>query len=157
MLHFINETEMSEFGRKLGNLLKPNMVLTLNGELGAGKTTLTKAIAKAMGISEHITSPTFTILQEYDNELPLFHFDAYRIADEEEMYFIGFEEYLQKGGVTIIEWASLISGVLPKERLDIFIYYSEDGGRDIELLPRGKAYEELENELRKSLSLEGGE
>lgn len=148
-----NEQETMNFGEKLGYLLLPGMVITLNGDLGSGKTTLTKAIARALDITEHIVSPTFTIVQEYEGRIALYHFDAYRIADEEEMLFIGFDEYLSRGGVCIIEWAEQIRGILPKERLDIFLHYAEDGGRRMEIMACGSDYEKLLEQLEEEKGL----
>ena len=102
MIYLIDEQMTKYIGEKLGKVLKPNDVLALTGDLGAGKTMMTQSIARGMGIEDYITSPTFTIVQEYEGKLPLFHFDVYRIADEEEMYYIGFDEYLARGGVCII-------------------------------------------------------
>ena len=147
MIFLIDEEMTKHIGEKLGRLLKPNDVIALNGDLGAGKTLLTKAIAASMGIEEYITSPTFTIVQEYEGKLPLYHFDVYRIADEEEMYYIGFEEYLSKGGVCIIEWASLIPNILPKDRLEIELSYAGDSGRNMKITAYGVRYEELAKEL----------
>ena len=150
MIYLKNEEVTYKFGEKLGNLLGANDVVTLNGDLGAGKTTMTKAIAKSLGIEDSITSPTLTIVQEYeDGRLPLYHFDVYRIADPEEMYYIGFDEYLAKGGVVIIEWAQIIRDVLPNERLDIELHYSEDGGRVAILTAYGERYENIIEELIK--------
>lgn len=140
ILHLKDEEETLKLGRILGESLQAGAVVTLNGDLGSGKTTLTKGIALALGVDESIVSPTFTIVQEYEGRLPLFHFDAYRIADEEEMYFIGFEEYLARGGVCVIEWAERIEGILPAERLDLFLAYAADGGREARLRIRGEMY-----------------
>ena len=147
MIFLIDEEMTKHIGEKLGRLLKPNDVIALNGDLGAGKTLLTKAIAASMGIEEHITSPTFTIVQEYEGKLPLYHFDLYRIADEEEMYYIGFDEYLSRDGVCIIEWANLIKGILPKERLEIELSYASGSGRNMNITAYGVRYEELAKEL----------
>ena len=147
MIFLIDEEMTKHIGEKLGRLLKPNDVIALNGDLGAGKTLMTKSIAKSMGIEEYITSPTFTIVQEYEGTLPLYHFDVYRIADEEEMYYIGFEEYLSKKGVCIIEWASLIPNILPKDRLEIELSYAGDSGRNMKITAYGVRYEELAKEL----------
>lgn len=113
--------ETMGIGVKLGGLFQGGEVVCLNGDLGTGKTAFTGGIAKALGIEGYITSPTFTLVNEYRGRLPLYHFDVYRIADPEEMYEIGFEEYLQDGGVVIIEWADLIQDILPAEyiRIDI--------------------------------------
>ena len=104
----------------------PNMVICLYGELGSGKTVFAKAFAEAMGI-EGVTSSTFNIIKEYNGELPLYHMDVYRVDDNIDN--LGIEEYFEKGGVTIIEWADLIQDYLPKERLDIkFKVIDEDNG-----------------------------
>ena len=147
MIYLIDEQMTKYIGEKLGKLLKPNDVLALTGDLGAGKTMMTQSIARGMGIEDYITSPTFTIVQEYEGKLPLFHFDVYRIADEEEMYYIGFDEYLARGGVCITEWANLIENILPKERLDIELLYTEKEGRNMKLTPHGARYEDLVKEL----------
>ena len=113
----------------------PNMVICLNGELGSGKTLFTKGFAHAMGIDE-ITSPTFTIIKEYNGELPLYHMDVYRLEDSKED--IGIEEYFDKGGVTIIEWADMIEDILPPERLDIKIKITGENTRVLILNPHCK-------------------
>ena len=115
----------------------PNMVICLNGELGSGKTVFTKGFAHAMGIEE-VTSPTFTIIKEYNGELPLYHMDVYRLEDANED--IGIEEYFEKGGVTIIEWSDIIKDILPKERLDIKIKIVEENTRVLVLTPYGDKY-----------------
>ena len=115
----------------------PNMVIFLNGELGSGKTVFTKGFAHAMGIEE-VTSPTFTIIKEYNGELPLYHMDVYRLEDANED--IGIEEYFEKGGVTIIEWSDIIKDILPKERLDIKIKIVDETTRVLVLTPYGDKY-----------------
>lgn len=115
----------------------PNMVICLNGDLGSGKTVFTKGFAQALGIDE-ITSPTFTIIKEYDGELPLYHMDVYRLEDTNEE--LGIEEYFDRGGVTIIEWANMIKDILPEERLDIKIKISGENTRTIILTPHGDKY-----------------
>lgn len=123
-----NEQETEAFGLKLAESLKPGDIIALMGDLGAGKTTLSKAIARGLGIRDTITSPTFTIVCEYDSgRLPLYHFDVYRIHDSEELFEIGFEEYLHKKGVCLIEWANLLEdGMLPDEIIRINIEYGEN-------------------------------
>lgn len=115
----------------------PNMVICLNGELGSGKTVFAKGFAHAMGIEE-ITSPTFTIIKEYNGELPLYHMDVYRLEDSKEN--IGIEEYFDKGGVTIIEWANMIKDILPEERLDIKFKITGENTRVLVLTPHGDEY-----------------
>ena len=113
------------------------MVICLNGDLGSGKTVFAKGFAHAMGIEE-ITSPTFTIIKEYNGELPLYHMDVYRIEDTNEE--LGIEEYFDKGGVTIIEWANIIKDILPEERLDIKFKIVDENTRVIVLNPHGDKY-----------------
>ena len=115
----------------------PGMVICLNGDLGSGKTVFAKGFAHAMGI-EDITSPTFTIIKEYNGELPLYHMDVYRIEDTNEE--LGIEEYFDKGGVTIIEWANIIKDILPEERLDIKFKIVDENTRVIVLNPHGDKY-----------------
>ena len=121
----------------------PNMVICMKGDLGSGKTLFTKAFAKSMGISENITSPTFNIIKEYDGEegYKLYHMDVYRLSESKED--IGISEYFNKGGVTIIEWADLISDILPKDRLDIRIKIVDENKRVFYITPHGEEYEDL--------------
>ena len=119
----------------------PNMVICLDGELGSGKTVFTKGFANALGITETITSPTFTIIKEYDGELPLYHMDVYRLDEMSED--IGIEEYFNKGGVCIIEWSDNIKSILPEERLDIKIKVVDENRRLLIINAFGEKYEEL--------------
>lgn len=126
------EEETKAFGHALAESLKPNTVVALIGDLGTGKTTLTKYIAEGLGVSETITSPTFTIVCEYHSgRLPLYHFDVYRITDAEELFEIGAEEYFDAGGVSVVEWADQVAEILPDETLCIFIEYGENEGERI--------------------------
>ena len=126
-----DEYETEKFGIALASGLKPGDVVCLIGELGTGKTTLTKAIAKGLGIRQTVTSPTFTLVQEYtEGRLPLYHFDVYRIEDPSEMFEIGFEEYLNGDGVCVIEWADQINEILPEDCITIRMTYGpEEGSR----------------------------
>lgn len=127
-----NEAETRAFGHKLAESLQPNTVLALMGDLGTGKTTLTKYIAEGLGIKETITSPTFTIVREYHSgRLPLYHFDVYRLEDSSDLFEIGAEEYFYAGGVSIVEWADQAAEILPDETLCIFIEYGENQGERI--------------------------
>ncbi len=117
-----SEKETKELGRKLGKSLKPGDVLALTGDLGAGKTHFAMGVAESLHITDYITSPTFTIVNEYrDGAMPLFHFDAYRLGDPEELMEIGFEEYAAAGGLIIIEWADIVESILPEETIWIKI------------------------------------
>ena len=119
----------------------PNMVICLNGELGSGKTMFVKGIANALGVTESITSPTFTIVKEYDGELPLYHFDVYRLDGNTDG--VGIEDYFNKNGVVIIEWADTIKNILPEERLDIKFKVVGENKRVLVITPHGNKYEEL--------------
>ena len=137
-----DESETIELAENIESEHFPNMVICLNGDLGSGKTIFTKAFAKAMGIHESITSPTFNIIKEYsDGELPLYHMDVYRLdGDVKEL---NIDDYFDKGGVTIIEWADMIGDHLPEERLDINIRITGEDTRVFVLVPHGKRYEEI--------------
>lgn len=136
-----SELETIELAQNFESEKFPNMILCLDGELGSGKTMFTKGIANALGIDETITSPTFTIIKEYNGELPLYHMDVYRLDGNTDG--VGIEEYFKKGGVVVIEWASTIKDILPEERLDIKFKVIDESKRMIILNPHGKQYEEL--------------
>ena len=124
----------------------PNMVIVLNGELGSGKTLFTKAFAKAMGIDDNVTSPTFTIIKEYYNgELPLFHMDVYRLEGEADS--IDFDYYYNKNGVTIIEWGDNIKEYLPEEYLELNFKILTENKRVVYIKPIGEKYENLCGEI----------
>ena len=111
-----------EFGRKIGKCVKPGTVISLIGDLGTGKTVFTQGLAKGLEITGNVNSPTFTIIQIYDNgRIPLYHFDVYRIGDESEMDELGYEEYFYGEGVCLVEWANLIEGLMPEETVCITI------------------------------------
>lgn len=121
--------ETIDIGERLGKILEKGDIVTLNGDLGAGKTHLTKGIAKGLGVEDYVTSPTFTIVNEYIGRYPLYHFDVYRIDDIYEMYEIGFEEYIYGDGVSIIEWSNNIKAILPENTIDILINRVDDNIR----------------------------
>jgi tRNA threonylcarbamoyladenosine biosynthesis protein TsaE len=123
----LNEKELMALGRRLGSELNPGAVVALIGDLGAGKTTLAKAIAAGLGVQETITSPTFTIIHEYESgRLPFYHFDVYRLENPSEMEILGWEDYFFGKGVTVIEWADRIPDLIPKDAVRIDISYAED-------------------------------
>ena len=125
------EEDTFNIGKDVAMNAKPGSVYCLDGELGGGKTIFTKGFAKGLGIEDCITSPTFTIVQEYEEgRLPFYHFDVYRIADAYEMYEIGFEEYINGEGICLIEWASLIEDILPEDIIRINIAKDLDKGID---------------------------
>lgn len=126
------EAQTREFGLELAKRLKKGDILALSGDLGTGKTALTKYVAEGLGIQETITSPTFTIVQEYSSgRLPLYHFDVYRLGDPEEMYELGYEEYFYGDGVCIVEWADLIEELLPEDAMRIEITCGQQEGERI--------------------------
>ncbi len=113
--------ETEAIGEKMGQAAKPAQIYSLDGDLGVGKTVFTKGFARGLGITEYVTSPTFTIINEYMGRMPLYHFDVYRISSEEEMEDTGYEEYFYGEGVTLVEWASLIPNLMPMEAIGITI------------------------------------
>lgn len=127
--HSMEETR--ELGRQMGTEAGPGDVLTLSGDLGVGKTVFTKGFALGIGVTEAVSSPTFTIVQEYHSgRLPLYHFDVYRIGDLEEMDEVGFDDYVYGDGVSLIEWAELIEEILPEKRTRILIEKDVEKGFD---------------------------
>ena len=126
-----SEKETFELGKNLGEQAKAGQIFCLNGDLGVGKTVFTQGFAKGLGIEENVNSPTFTIIQVYEEgRIPLYHFDVYRIGDPEEMYEIGYEEYFFGEGVCLIEWSKLIDELIPKEAINIEIDKNLEKGLD---------------------------
>lgn len=123
--------ETGELGEKIGRLANPGDVYTLIGDLGVGKTVFTQGVARGLGITEAISSPTFTIVQVYgEGRMPFYHFDVYRIGDVEEMEEIGYEDYFYGKGLCMIEWANLIEEILPPRRSEIVIEKDLEKGFD---------------------------
>ena len=121
-----NTKDTLSLGKRIAKGLEPGAVIALTGPLGAGKTTLAQAIARGLCVTERMASPTFTIVQEYrSGRLPLFHFDVYRVSDPDELFEIGFDEYLHAGGVCLVEWADLIEDVMPEDTVWIRLDYGE--------------------------------
>ena len=139
----------NEFGIKLGSLLKAGDVICLNGDLGAGKTTLTKSIGLGLGVEDYITSPTFALINEYRGRIPVYHFDVYRLENVEELYDLGFDDYFYGKGVSIIEWADKIERFLPEERIVLDINKGIDiDDRIISITVYGDRYRDLMKELK---------
>lgn len=130
-----------ELGKKLGSLIDGSFLITLSGELGAGKTTFTQGLARGLEITRNVTSPTFTLMKSYKGRLPLYHIDAYRLEDIDQD--LGFEEYVDGDGVCVIEWSNFIEDVLPEERLSINLTINDDDSRMLVFSACGDKYEEV--------------
>ena len=137
--------ETFEVGRTIGMDAEPGQIYTLTGDLGVGKTVFTQGVAAGLGITEPVNSPTFTIIQEYeDGRLPFYHFDVYRIGDLEEMEEIGYDDYFFGQGICLIEWAELIEEILPEKRIEVTIEKDLEKGfeyRKITIEERGEKTE----------------
>ena len=137
--------ETFEVGRTIVMNAKPGQIYTLTGDLGVGKTVFTQGVAAGLGITEPVNSPTFTIIQEYeDGRLPFYHFDVYRIGDLEEMEEIGYDDYFFGQGICLIEWAELIEEILPEKRIEVTIEKDLEKGfeyRKITIEERGEEVE----------------
>lgn len=136
-----NREETISLGKYLGKNAFPNMLITLNGDLGAGKTTMTKGIALGLDISAVVNSPTFTIMKIYNGKYTLYHLDVYRIMNANDDFEL--EEYFENGGVCVIEWAEQIKDLLPSNRLDIVIKDLGEEKRRIELISNGFEYDRI--------------
>lgn len=140
-----NEAETAQFAENLAAKLIAGDVIALEGDLGAGKTALTKGIALGLGVTRNVNSPTFTIIKEYRGRLPLYHMDVYRVSDAEED--LGFEEYFEGEGVTVVEWAHLIKDQLPENLLIIHIFRTGETSRRLVLEPHGERFVSLCKEI----------
>lgn len=149
MIRLNNLEETKKFGRLLGENLNPGDVLCLNGDLGAGKTTLTKSIAEGLGINDYVTSPTFTIVNEYYGKINLYHIDTYRLDDELDVDYLGFDEYFYSDGVTVVEWAEKIREALPEEYMEVNIKSCE-GFRELEINYIGDRFNNLKEKIDES-------
>ena len=127
LLHIASEKETEQIGEAIGRAAEPGTVVALIGDLGTGKTTLTKSIARGLGVTETVTSPTFNIIREYKTgRIPLYHFDVYRIGDPDEMFELGYEEYFYGDGICVVEWADIIEELLPEDAVIIRIERGAD-------------------------------
>ncbi len=133
-----SQDETEKIGYDTAIKALPGQVYCLSGDLGVGKTVFTRGFARGLGIDEHITSPTFTIINEYEGRLPLYHFDVYRVADPEEMDYIGCDEYFFGNGVCLIEWAELIEDIIPENAVWIKIEKDLEKGTDYRKITIGE-------------------
>ena len=132
--------ETERLGQRLGQRLKPGAVIAYSGDLGAGKTAFTRGLARGLGIEDPITSPTYTIVNEYPGEIPLFHFDMYRLGSSEDLFDIGWEDYLTRGGVIAVEWSERV----------------EDALDEVEKLIRIQIRRDPEHDNGRTITIEGG-
>jgi tRNA threonylcarbamoyladenosine biosynthesis protein TsaE len=137
------------FGRILGRIVAPGDVITLHGPLGAGKTALTQAIARGLGVDPriYVTSPTFSLLHEYQGRIPLYHMDLYRLAGEDDIESLGFTEYFSGNGVTVIEWPERLGHLMPTERLEIELRISDKTSRIANLTGYGDDWQKKVAEI----------
>jgi len=146
-IDILNQKELESLAKKLGQLVHEGDIICMTGDLGAGKTTFTQSFAKGLSVEDYVTSPTFTLIHEYYGRIPLYHFDVYRINHVSEMEDLGYEEYFYGDGVCVIEWASLIEEVLPKDRLWIEIKVTGVESRQICFTSTNDYYEQMVKEL----------
>ena len=121
-----NTEETEALGEQLAGRLRAGDVIAYLGDLGAGKTAFTRGLARGLGCTGRVTSPTFTIVNEYEGRLPLFHFDMYRLGDADELFDIGWDEYLSRGGVCAVEWSEHITGEIPEDAITVTICRCEE-------------------------------
>lgn len=145
-IHTSSAIETKKVATKIAAFVSPGDVITLEGDLGAGKTTFTQGLAGGLGVKRNVTSPTFTIIKEYQGRIPLYHMDVYRLEDSDED--IGFDEYFYGTGITIIEWAQFIEGFLPEKRLDINMEVINQDRRKIICQSSDSHYDTLIKELQ---------
>ena len=148
-----NEAETQRYGEILGSLLKKGSIVALDGQLGAGKTYFTKGIAKGAGVKDSrvVTSPTFTLINEYSGNVSVIHMDAYRISSVDEMYDLGCDEIFCCGAITIIEWAERVKECLPVNTLNIYISYKTISERLIRIFDSANLYSEVLQGIREKL------
>jgi tRNA threonylcarbamoyladenosine biosynthesis protein TsaE len=139
-------------GELLGARLNPGDTLCLYGDLGSGKTNFAYGIARGLNVQDrYITSPTFTFVNEYRGRVPFYHIDLYRLNDPGELENIGFKEYIESDGVTVIEWAEKAEDELPEDRMSVYLSYADEKSRELGFLAEGERYRKLLEELRQDL------
>jgi tRNA threonylcarbamoyladenosine biosynthesis protein TsaE len=140
--------ETLELAGTVGELLRAGDVVSLVGDLGAGKTVFARGVARALGVTEPVVSPSFTIVREYDGRMPLVHVDVYRIDTVQELYDLGFEELVRDDAVTLVEWGDMIDGLLPADRLDVRLARGDtDDERVVEIEGHGRSWRARAAEL----------
>jgi len=149
ILYSQNPSETIRIGKTIGSRLKAGDVVALMGELGAGKTQFIKGLAQGAGIrkSAYVSSPSFTIINEYQGKVPFYHIDLYRLREEKEAEGLGLEEYFLGEGITAVEWADRIPSLLPDQLLQVQIHHTGSKTRTVEIVGKGKRYDELLNKI----------
>ena len=151
-----DESGTEALGAALGRLLPDGCTVALYGTLGAGKTRLVQAIAEAAGVPRRdVVSPTFVLLQQYQGRRPVYHFDAYRLRDEDEFLELGPDEYFEGDGLTLVEWADRVQSCLPQERVEVHIDVTSESSRRFEISSLGNRYDEAIETCRRQLEKEG--
>jgi len=146
--------QTEEVGRVLGEMLEPGDLVCLFGDLGAGKTHFSFGIARGLQVpDQYITSPTFTFVNEYRGRIPFYHIDLYRLKDPSELESIGFEEYLESDGATVIEWAERAEADLPEDKLSVYLSDVSENSRELGFFAEGVRYENLLADLKKGLEV----
>jgi tRNA threonylcarbamoyladenosine biosynthesis protein TsaE len=145
-----SSSETIRLGKRIGGLLRPGDVVALVGELGAGKTQFIKGLAEGVGVGKptYISSPSFTLINEYPGRVSLYHVDLFRLEREKDAEELGLEDYFQGDGITAIEWADKIPSLFPKEMLLIHIAYTGKNSRSIEMVGKGERYQELVSQIQ---------
>lgn len=131
--HTHSELETERVGERLARCLRPGDVIAMSGDLGAGKTVFIRGLARGLGVTARVTSPTYTVVNEYEGKLPLFHFDMYRLSGPDELYDIGWDDYLKRGGVCAVEWSERAAGLLPGNCIYVAIAAQDETARRIEI------------------------
>lgn len=134
--HTHSEMETEQVGERLARILRAGDVIAMSGDLGAGKTVFIRGLARGLGVTARVTSPTYTVVNEYEGTLPLFHFDMYRLSGADELYDIGWDDYLKRGGVCAVEWSERASGLLPEDCIFVDITAQDEAARRIEITGR---------------------
>ena len=149
VLQTSSTSETIRIGKRLGRFLQPGDVVALVGELGTGKTQFIKGLAEGVGVGRntYVSSPSFTLINEYQGRIPFYHIDLFRLESKKEAEGLGLEEYVCGKGITAVEWADKISSLLPEELLWVKIHYTGEHTRTIEVTPKGKRYQELISRL----------
>ena len=139
--------ETKNIGKEVGKLTMPGDLLAFYGELGTGKTCFIQGISQELEVKDYVTSPSFTIINEYQGKIPIYHFDLFRLNNEEEILELGYQEYFYGEGLTLIEWAEKIEQLLPKEHLKIVIKFKDRDKRTISFIPQGDRFDNFLKEL----------